>query len=113
MKLFSYLAVAALASAATFGTIAATGFASPTESSSHLQPPTSVKVGQSFKVWSLDLWCAVLGKDRFGHEAGPVLYCDRSSHATGTARGMGMSSTHFFITTPNARSVAVRIARTP
>ena len=113
MKVFSYFAVAALASAATFGGVAATGFASPAASSSRLQQPTSIKVSQGFRVWSLDLYCAVLDKDRLNHESGPVLWCDRNSHASGTARAIGISKTHFYITTPNARSVAVRIARAP
>ena len=113
MKLFSYLAVAALASAATFGGVAATGFASPAASSSHLQPPTSIKVGGGFRVWSLDLICVVQARDRLNHEPGPVLWCDPSSHASGTAAAIGISKTHYYITTPNARSVAVRIARAP
>ena len=115
MRHLSYFGVAALASVLTLGAVAVTGLASPGSSNSHssarIQP--WVKVGQGFRVGALDLSCAVLGKDRFGQEAGPVLYCDRNSRETGTARGAGMSKSQFFITSPDASRVTVRVRRDP
>jgi hypothetical protein len=84
-------------------------WSSNSQSSASIQP--WIKVGQSFRVSALDLSCAVLSRDRFGQEAGPVLYCDRNSRETGTARGAGISKTHFFITNPDSSRVQGRQTR--
>jgi len=114
MRLLSYLAVATLTAAATLGAVTATGLASSARPSA--SPP--VGVGSNFRVWSLDLTCVVLPANRspearFGRDPGPVLYCDRGSRATGTARGVGISASHFFITNPTASRIAVNVRRAP
>jgi len=108
MKWLRYVAVAGVASAATFGIVAASGLASQTRTARVFYP----KPGDDVYLPALDLVCIAFSHDLDGNEVGPVFACTRSS-AAGHSRTIGASKSHFWVTDGTGNVITARYVRAP